>query len=357
MAFFIDSVKDVVQRTRNAFRAELPGTDAWLWPNNIYVSAKVIGGAVWEVFGKLAWMDRQRFAMTATGYELERHGLEYGITRKPASFANGAIRVYADYPFVIPSGTQFSRSDGATFSSSRAAEVGKYSGYADINVVADAAGKDGNTVYGTPLTTTLAGVTSAEAGSNGLGQGADLETDASLRDRVLFRKRYPPHGGAEYDYVRWARDLPGVTRAFVAGNAYGRGTIGVWFLMDDNYTAGIPLPSDVAAVQEYIDSVKPVTANVIVQAPVPDCVDITVQGLYPDTQAVRESAAAEIASVFRQMATVGLPSKTFVLHQSWLWQAVANATGEQYHKIAAPATDISFAVGTMPCLRSVKFIK
>ncbi len=39
MAFYMPDIKAMVVRARNAFRAETPGTDAFIWPNNIYVSA------------------------------------------------------------------------------------------------------------------------------------------------------------------------------------------------------------------------------------------------------------------------------------------------------------------------------
>lgn len=355
--FYIPSIKDMVQRTRNAFRAETPGTDAWVWPNNIYVSAKVIGGAVWEAFGRLAWMDRQRFVRTATGYGLERHGLDYGIARKPASYAQGNVVVVSDvYPTNIPAGTTFTRpTDGATFTSTQSRQVGRYDLSAVVPVVADAAGRAGNTVYGTPLTATVAGVTAVAVDDYGLGQGADLETDEQLRVRILHRKRYPPHGGAEYDYVAWGLELPGVTRVFAKGNAFGRGTVGVWFLMDDTYVAGIPQAADVLAVQAHIDAVSPVTANVIVQAPTADCIDVIVQGLMPDTQATRESAAAELQTLFRKMAQPGLPQNPFMLDQNWLWQAIGNATGVQSFKLVSPGDDLIFNAGIMPCLRSVTF--
>jgi uncharacterized phage protein gp47/JayE len=359
MAFAIPDIKAVVQRARNGFRAEMPGTDAWIWPNNVYVTAKVIGGAVWEVFGRLKWMDRQRFALTAEGYELERHGLDYGIARKPASYAQGNLVVVADtWPLNIPVGTVFSRGDGVTYTSTQAREVGKYSLSALVPVVCDTSGRTGNTVYGAPFASAggLAGIESIAVDEYGLGQGADIETDDQLRTRILHRKRYPPHGGAEYDYVAWGLELPGVTRVFPAGNAYGRGTVGVWFLMDETYLAGIPQPVDVAAVQQHIDAVAPVTANVIVQAPTADCIDIVVKGLSPDTQEVRESVAAELQSLFRRMAQPGLPQNPFTLYRSQLWQAVSNATGELHHEIAAPLTDLTFGVGIMPCLASVTFL-
>ncbi len=358
MAFQIPDLKAVVQRARNAFRAEMPGTDAWVWPNNIYVTAKVIGGAVWEVFGRLKWMDRQRFAMTADGYELERHGLDYGISRKASSFAQGnAIFIADTYPLTIPVGTKITRqSDGAIFTTTKSKDIGRYTLDAVVPVIADVSGRAGNTTYGTPMLSTLDGIVSVAVDDYGIGQGADVETDDQLRVRILARKRYPPHGGAEYDYEAWALEMPGVTRVFVRGNAYGRGTVGVWFLMDDTYPAGIPLSADVLAVQAHIDDLRPVTASVIVQAPIADCIDVVIQGLSNDTQAVRESVGAELQALFRNMAKPGLPGASFTLYQSWLWQAIGNATGEKHHKLVSPADDLVFATGVMPCLKSVTFL-
>ena len=356
MTFYIPDIKDVVQRARMAFRAETPGTDAWVWPNNIYVSAKVIGGAVWEAFGRLKWMDRQRFAMTATGYELERHGLDYGISRKSASYAQGNLVVVSNvYPKTIPAGTKFTRSDGATFTSTQARDIAKFTLDATIPVVADVSGRAGNTTYGAPMTCNVAELTSVAVDDYGLGQGADVETDDQLRVRILLRKRYPPRGGSQQDYVSWGLSLPGVTRVFVKGNAYGRGTVGIWFLMDDTYVAGIPQPADVIAMQDHIDSQAPITAIPIVAAPTADCIDIVVQSLSPDTQAARESIAAELQALFRRMAMPGLPDAPFVLDWNWIWQAVGNASGVRGFKIAAPSSDVTFNTGNMPCLRSVTF--
>lgn len=358
MVFQIPDVKAVVQRARNAFRAETPGTDAWIWPNNIYVSAKVIGGAVWEVFGRLKWMDRQRFALTATGYELERHGLDYGIGRKSASYAQGNLLFTSDtFPFTVPTGLSVTRADGVAFTTTQAKDVGQFSLSATVPVIANVAGKGGNTIYGTPMNVALSGVTSVSVDAVGLGQGSDQETDDQLRVRILHRKRFPPHSGAAPDYEGWGLALPGVTRVFVKGNAYGKGTVGVWFLMDDTYVAGIPLQADVDAVQASIDALAPVTANVIVQAPIADCLDIVVNNLSPDTQATREAVAAELHSLFRKTAQVSIPGDLFTLYRSSLWQAVGNATGEQHHEIAAPLTDITFGPGILPCLRSVSFTK
>jgi uncharacterized phage protein gp47/JayE len=66
--------------------------------------------------------------------------------------------------------------------------------------------------------------------------------------------------------------------------------------------------------------------------------------------------AAEIKSLFRRQATVSLPEEQFTLYRSKIEQAISNATGEDHNELVAPSTDIEFAVGTMPCLRSVTFL-
>lgn len=362
MAFTIPTIKDLVVRARNAFKSEMKGVDAWLWPNNIAVAAKVFGGLVWQLFGRLAWIDKQRFAMTATGYELERHGMELGIGRKTATHAEGYVYVTSDYPLTVYAGTRFTRADGTTFDSTVDVSLGSGEVLLKVPVLATVAGKNGNTYAGTELTCLTAfsyngSTTTPVVGDDGIGQGADIESYDSLRERILHRKRKPPMGGAEHDYWAWARSLPGVSRVFVEANAYGAGTVGVWFLMDDIYVNGIPQAFDVAAVQAYLDVVKPVTATVIVAAPKADCLDLEVKGLYPDTTATRQAAAAELQSVFRRQGGVSTSKKPVAIRVSWLWSAISNATGEEYHTITAPTTDLSFPIGTIPCLASVRFIK
>lgn len=358
MAFTIPDIKSMVTKARNAFRAEMPGTDANVWPNNIYVSAKVIGGAVWEVFGRLKWMDRQRFVYSADLEGLLRHGIDYGISQKGATFASGnAVCVATSYPLTVPAGTQITRSDGVTYVTTAAGDVGQYSLSVSVPVTCSTAGKIGNTTYGTAMTASLAGLASVSVDDSGIGGGTDIETPEQLRERLRLRKQYPPRGGAAADYIEWGMSVPGVTRVFPVRNAFGRGTVGVWFLMDDTYPAGIPQAADVLSVQSYMDSVAPITAKVIVQAPIADCIDIVVKGLNPDTQAVRKSVGAELQSMFRNMVEPSLPDAQFTLYGSWIWQAVGNATGEKSHTIIAPAGDLTFVPGTIPCLRSINFIK
>ena len=115
--------------------------------------------------------------------------------------------------------------------------------------------------------------------SEGCHRGSDIEDIESLRERVLFRKSEPPMGGAKHDYVAWALSVAGVTRAWCLPHADGLGTIGVLFVRDDDDNF-IPDAAEVQAVQDYIESVRPVTASsVYVAAPTPVAVDFTLKNI------------------------------------------------------------------------------
>jgi hypothetical protein len=46
----------------------------------------------------------------------------------------------------------------------------------------------------------------------------------------------------------------------------------------------------------------------------------------------------------------------FSFSRSWIWQAVANASGEERHTIIGPAADVALTVAQFPTLGNVTFI-
>jgi len=111
MPFPIPSLLSLVQRSRGAFRSYLPGSDAWLWPNNLNPVAKVLGGMSFELFGFADYIQKQKFAITADGENLALHGAE-GLAKKPAQPSTGNIIVTSRSDIVIAAGAQLVRSDG-----------------------------------------------------------------------------------------------------------------------------------------------------------------------------------------------------------------------------------------------------
>lgn len=166
----------------------------------------------------------------------------------------------------------------------------------------------------------------------------------------------PPHGGAAHDYVSWAKEVSaGVTRVYVDPLAGGAGTVHVYFLMDNTYTNGIPQGADVAAVQAYINEVKPVTAVVTVIAPTAVAVNVEITGLSPDTTDIRDAIELELADMLRREGKVSTVAAPFTLYRSKLWQAISEASGEDHHVLTTPASDTAFSAGQFPVLGTITY--
>lgn len=366
MAFAIPSLRDLVERARLNFRAYLPGTDAWLWPNNIGPSAKVMAGLIHEAFGFADYVARQKFALTADGDSLDMHGAELGMARRSATVSSGDAVFTATTALAVADGAILARSDGLTY---RLGSAGSIAGPGSLTlpVVSEESGKATIAVEGTSLSVSsgVTGTATVLVGTGGLVGGADREGDESFRERILFRKRNVPQGGSAADYVMWASEIPGVTRVFVERIWAGSGTVRVFPIFDDDYPGGIAPAGRIMQVSDYLETLRPAGAALTVSAPNATVIDVVISGLTPNTPTVQEAVRAELSAAIRRRGRVAGGDDTFAsmpylasplsFSRSWLWQAAANATGEQAHTVAVPAADISIPGGSIPVLGSVSF--
>jgi uncharacterized phage protein gp47/JayE len=381
MAFPIPPLADLVKRGRSAFRSYMPGTDAWLWPNNVNPSAKVLGGMVFEVFGFADDIQKQKFAITADGENLDLHGAELGIARRPAEPSTGNIIVTAADAIAIAAGAQFSRLDGVVVVAQQVAGLGG-AGIVTLAVAAATGGLNTTTLPGTSLTI-LSGVSGPGASlatvavdDGGLRGGLDVELDgepyttdlSTYRGRILFRKRNPPFGGNPADYVQWCTNVTGVTRVFVERLWNGPGTVRVFPLMDSLYATagGIPGPADLARVADYLQTVQPSDALVTVTAATPVPVAVAIKNLAPNTVAEQEAILAELRTVFRRKSRVSgnddyFPSMPYLAYPSsfalqWVWGALNDAVAEASADLVAPIADVPLGSGQIPVLGPVSFL-
>lgn len=380
MPFPIPTLANLVSRSRSAFRSYLPGSDAWMWPNNLYAAGKVIGGSAFEIFGFADYIQKQKFAITADGENLDLHGAEFGLARRPASPAAGNVVITAADALAVEPGAQFARTDGVVIIAQQAATL---NGADALTVAVEAAtgGLNTSTAANAPLSI-LSGVSGPGAAaatvavdSNGLTGGLDIEPDgepyttdlATYRGRILFRKRNPPFGGNPADYVQWCTNVTGVTRVFVERNWNGPGTVRVFPIMDDLFaaTGGVPGAADIERVTEYLAGVQPSDALVSVQAPAPIVVNLTVQGLNPNTAPVQNAVRAEQAAAFRRLSRVAggdtyFPTMPYLAYPTsyalqWLWGALNDAIGEQRAALLAPSADVALQPGQFPVLGTITF--
>ena len=348
---------DISQKLRGDLRRELPDTDALPFPNTNYVWMKVLAGALHLIDLRGAWLYRQIFASTAERRHLERQAYEYGLARKPAARAAGAIAGTGQAGRTYPAGLAFA-CEGSTYATLTAATADA-GGNVTLTVRAQEAGQAGNRASGSVfqlLDIALEPTLGAEftAGADGIGGGADREDDESLRARILDRKRRPPQGGAVSDYEQMARGVPGVTKAWAYSFANGPGTIGVWFLFEGRVN-GIPEAADVALVQAAIDAKRLIRAQLFVSAPAPVGIPITIEGLETDSVAVRGAIERSLAHLFETRMRPGVAASPFLLSRSWIVEAIATATGESRHRLSVPSDDLLFTGGEIPVLGTVTY--
>lgn len=358
MSYPVPSLAEAVQRARERNRAELPGTDAAIWPNTQAVAAKVLGGEAFELYGFLQWIAKQRFATSADGDMLDAIGEQYGVGRRPATYAAGHLIVTGTPLYTLTQGQRFARTDDLEYVVDADTAIGR-SGQALVPVTAVAVGPDYNFEAGGSLDLTHLSdnVRTAIVDANGLGGGALIEDHESYRARILFRLRYPPHGGAVHDYIAWGLEIPGITRVWVDALAYGPGTVGVWVMADLNGSRyGVPQPGEVDAVADRIATVKPTTARVIVLAPVIAPLQVRIAGVPSPTTALQQRVETELKDALRRSAHVSMPNAPYTLSRNLLWQAVARATGDALHTIDIPAADVPMPVGFLPGLATICYL-
>jgi uncharacterized phage protein gp47/JayE len=358
MAWETPTLQDVVNRAARAFDGNLEGADAKLWPNNVAVSAKVIGGAVWPAYEYLDFIARQRFVHLAEGEFLDKHAKDWGMARLQPTYARGKATFSGTDATTIPAGAELRRSDDERYLTTSSGTI--TSGTVDIEVKAVASGSAGNALGGVVLSpiNAISGVTSIAVSNDGIGNGADLERDPPLRERVLVRKRLKPQGGAAHDYWQWTREVnAGISHVFVdpVTESNGRASVGIWFLMYGVYADGLPQAADVDAVADYIETQRPAGAVVDVGLATADTTDITINGLEGDTQATRDAIELELRDFFRREMRVSTLTDPFTLRRSRLVEAISQAAGEMYHDTTSLPADTVVAAGHIPTLGTVSF--
>jgi uncharacterized phage protein gp47/JayE len=262
----------------------------------------------------------------------------------------------------LPSGTPLTRqSDGVPFTTTADGVIDD-TGAVTVPIIAAILGAATDCPAGTAiaLTTPISGINSPGTTSLCTG-GADQETNDALRTRMLFKYRQPPQGGASSDYIEWATQVPGCTRAWV--DNYGPGSVIIYPMFDvteaaydgfpqgsDGYAAeetrGTPAATgDQALVAEYIYPLQPVTALVYVAAPAPFPVDVTLGALNPNTLDMQNQIVAALDDLFLAIGAVGGE-----IWPSDLYEAIFATPGINSFEITAPATVVEATSGALPVL-------
>jgi len=349
LAFQRPTLQQLIDRVESDFKSGLELTQI-LRRSLIKVLSRVIGGVSHTLHGFIDFAQRQLLIDTAEIEFLERWGIIFGIKRQEPTFTELNVRFTGDDGSIVPQGTAIQREDGFEYTTQAEGEIS--GGSVDILVKAEEPGADGNLDDGTVLTlvSSISGIDSEATVLSTETEGADKETDESLRTRILGRVRQPPAGGKVSDYIAFARTVLGVTRVWIFpglfGGAEGEGTVGVSFV-EDGEDIIIPSQAKVDEVQAAVDTEKPVTAEAVVFAPDTEAVDITVK-IKPNTQDVRDAVTAELEDLFTRATEVRGAidpeqigtGETFDgrIALSKISEAISVASGEEEHELVVPDT-------------------
>lgn len=351
MPFNRPTLAELIERASADIESRLPGTDPRLRRANVQVLARMHAGALHGLYGYLDWIARQILPDTSDAEILQRQADIWSITRKPAAAAKGNVGFTGTDASVIPAATVLQRSDGVRFTTDAEGTIA--AGVATVAVTAEEGGAAGDTAASSTLTlvSPVSGIDSAATvAAGGLTGGVDIESDDDLRARLLLRLQQPPQGGAEQDYIAWALEVAGVSRVWVYPEELGPGTVTVRFMRDDDTGSAIPDAAEVLAVQDYIDARRPVTADVHVLAPVAVPLDFTI-AVTPNTQAVKDAVAAELADLLLRDAEPGGTIRLSRLHE-----AISLAEAEEDHVLTSPAADVTHTTGQLATLGTITWV-
>lgn len=364
MAFNRPTLREISDRIKADLDVSLGGAGARLRRSFEFALAKAVAGAVHLLHGHLDWASKQLFPDTSDEEQLVRQASLYGIDRKQAAQAQGTILVTGSASTLLPAGTEWQNEAGDAYTTDADATIPASPPYQiAVAITAAVAGAAGNADAGATLSITspVAGISSeATVESPGLESGTDLEDAEDLRDRLKDRMRLQPQGGGTGDYVAWAKEVSFVTRAWErAGDSVGPGAVHVFFTADGNAGGPVPSAAQVAEVQAYlqeiddgevIGGVAPVHAAVTAFAPVESPQDMTIE-LSPNSATVRAAITAELEDLFFDL---GQPGGTIRL--SKIREAISRATGEDYHDLTSPTSDITVATNALPTVGTINFI-
>lgn len=331
MPFETPSLPVLIKRTQG----DLAGDS--LRQSDAQVLARTLGGAAYGLYGYLDWIAEQILPDKADESTLERiAALRLNQPRKPAQVATGNVSFTATAGALLDVDTLLQSNDGRTYKVTAAHTT--INGSNSTTLAALEAGSLGNADAGLALTPVqpIAGIVGSSfvVLAPGLSGGVARESLESLRSRVIRSYRVIPHGGSASDYETWALEVPGVTRAWCRGGLLGPGTVTVFIMRDDDPQ---PVPNDeqLAQVQDYIEPLRPVTAQVHVQRPVQVPVVYRFKSVNPDTTAVRAAVEAQLRDLHNREADLGVP-----LLISHIREAISSAGGEYDHSLTAPAADV-----------------
>ncbi len=236
--------------------------------SDVYKKLEILSGEIYNCLVNTEWLKRQMFADTATGEYLDRHATTRGLKRREASKAFGEVTFSVSEPslvnLTIPLGTVvattgenphlYETTEDATM---RAGETS-----ATVPVVSVSVGKECNAIE-KAVTVMVTKPTGFETVVNkkAFAGGDDVESDESLRARILDSFQNASNGTNCAYYKNVALQVPGIFAAAVVPKGRGVGTVDVYIASK----TGAVSDEQLSEAQALLSEAREVNVDVLVK--------------------------------------------------------------------------------------------
>lgn len=314
-----------------------------------------------------------RVGTTATANTATPHRLATGMSMT----VSGAVQTEYNgtFPIMVTGPNTYTYQVAGSPATPATGTITETSDFASLNVQAVTTGPGTNMEAGATLNVGLPNLAAlAYVQFSAIGGGADLESDADYRDRII-ESRSNISGVFTEDQIKIAaRTVPGNTRVFVKRpvTSLGSGTPGtpayspapgqvvVIILRDDD--------ANIIPTQSVLDQTKAViisdgrlpahtrAADVFVLAPVAQVIDFTFAAILPNTETMKTSIRNQLIAFFQDSVTFeeDIPAPSY---QGAIQNTRDTVTGErlQSFTLTTPTAAIVVADGNIPVLGTVTF--
>lgn len=225
-----------------------------------------------KAYAEMSLMVEAAFADTSWGEFLTMRASEFGIDRKAATKAIGMLTITGNKGTIVPPGSLFDVDDDTQFTTDAACTIGE-AGTVDVKITCTTTGKQGNVGTGTVnhIPVSIFGVKSCR-NAEPTYDGYDEESDEALLKRYMIVVRTPATSGNKYHYYNWAMSVDGVGGCRVLPLWNGPGTVKVLVVNSNMQTASNEI---IRSVADYIETVRPIGADVTVVSPMPKLLNIS----------------------------------------------------------------------------------
>ena len=236
----------------------------------------------YENYEKVEQSKKGYFLKTITDEEIFDWKLaDYGEERKKATYADGIITVKGKTNAIIDKGIMVA-SDTAEYEILNTMII-PTEGFVNVPIKCMIPGKVGNTGKGTinKFPITITGLYEC-FNNEGIVNGVDRESIDEARKRVEEKLKEPKTSGNRFDYKFWAKEVSGVGNARVIERDRGVNSVKILITDRNNDLATETLIKDTF---DYIEQIRPVGANVLVESAKLKLVEISINGLKTDMNA------------------------------------------------------------------------